>query len=276
MKAFLHKFKLGSRKDKDEGANKNKNPQPGPLPDLLPAPLISATPTSVGTSQPLSDLSSGQLSSIDHLTPLKSTESSTAGSTTPALKPAEPNGVPSTQTPVPQPQGPTPSRSDSNATKDVTAAIITVDAHKNATSMSPLTTPAIEHPLRPPTPANDLPPPSQKMPSYRSGRISTTRPPHSGTDLSTKPGEPSIVQATTTLPYRNEVSTNSAPAHWTAWSTTPYSRSHHSPTMCSTWTKWADVDLVANLGSQERARQEALLEIVSSEERSDNPSQPLL
>ena len=38
----------------------------------------------------------------------------------------------------------------------------------------------------------------------------------------------------------------------------------------ASWSEHTEVDLVANLGSRERTRQEVLLEIVSSEERLDN------
>ena len=39
----------------------------------------------------------------------------------------------------------------------------------------------------------------------------------------------------------------------------------------ASWSEHTEVDLVANLGSRERTRQEVLFEIVSSEERSDYP-----
>ena len=42
----------------------------------------------------------------------------------------------------------------------------------------------------------------------------------------------------------------------------------------ASWSEHTEVDLVANIGSRERTRQEVLFEIVSSEERSDNPSHP--
>ena len=42
----------------------------------------------------------------------------------------------------------------------------------------------------------------------------------------------------------------------------------------ASWSEHTEVDLVANLGSRERTRQEVLLEIVSSEERSGNRFHP--
>jgi len=42
----------------------------------------------------------------------------------------------------------------------------------------------------------------------------------------------------------------------------------------ASWSEHTEVDLVANIGSRERTRQEVLFEIVSSEERLDNPSHP--
>jgi len=56
---------------------------------------------------------------------------------------------------------------------------------------------------------------------------------------------------------------------------TTYSQSNSSPIWgAASWRENVEVDLVANLGSRERTRQELLFEIVSSEERSDNPSHP--
>lgn len=43
----------------------------------------------------------------------------------------------------------------------------------------------------------------------------------------------------------------------------------------ASWSELVDDDLVANLGPRERARQEALFEIVFGEERSDGPSKYL-
>jgi hypothetical protein len=54
-------------------------------------------------------------------------------------------------------------------------------------------------------------------------------------------------------------------------SNTPYSQSNASRIMTpASWSEHTEDDLVANLGSRERTRQEVLFEIVSSEERSAN------
>ena len=141
--------------------------------------------------------------------------------------------------------------------------------------MSPSTTPTAERPLRSPTPTNDLPQPMKKIPSNRSGKISTTGPASSRTDLSVKSGKHPAVRATMTSPYPNKVFADSASVQQTVRSGTPYSQSNSSRIMTpASWSEHTEVDLVANIGSRERTRQEVLFEIVSSEERLDNPSHP--
>jgi len=287
MKAFLfNKFKLGSQKDKDKDAPKEKVPQLGPLPDWPPAPLISETPTSVKSFKPLPELSSRQLPSIEQPQPLESTESSTTASSsnTPIQpnhqtfspsKPAELDAVLSTRTPVSQPPEPMTSRSVSKATTITTTTAITVDVHKKVAFISPSTTPTADRPLRSPTPTSDLPPPMKKIPSNRSGRVSTTGPASSRTDLSVKSGKLPAIRPTTNSPYPNRVLADSASIQQTVRSGTPYSQSNSSRIMSpASWSEHTEVDLVANLGSRERTRQEVLLEIVSSEERSDNQFHP--
>lgn len=282
MKAFLfNKFKLGSQKDKDKDASKEKVPQLGPLPDWPPTPLITATPSSVKSYKPLPELSSRQLPPIDQPPVLEPAESShTASSsstptqsnhpTLPALKPAELDAVPSTRTPVSQPDPIT--RSASKATTNTTATIttttaITVDVNKKVAFISPSTTPTAERPLRSPTPAGDLPPPMKKIPSNRPGKFSMTGPASSRTDLSIKSGKHPAVRAITS-PNLNKGFADNASIQQTMRSNTPYSQSNSSRIMSpASWSELTEVDLVANLGSRERTRQEVLYEIVSSEER---------
>ena len=292
MKAFLfNKFKLGSHKDKEKDASKEKVPQLGPLPDWPPTPLITATPTSVKSYKPLPELSSRQLPPIEHPPSLKSTDSSSTASPSttptqahhpalPSPKSAELNAVSPTRTPVSPPLDSKPSRSLSKATTDTTATITTttaiaVDVHKKVAFISPSTTPTAERPLRSPTPTSDLPQPMKKIPSNRSGKMSTTGPASSRTDLSMKSGKHPPVRATTTSPYHNKVFADSASIQQTIRSSTPYSQSNSSRIMSpASWSEHTEVDLVANLGSRERTRQEVLFEIVSSEERSGCSSHP--
>lgn len=286
MKAFLfNKFKLGSHKDKDKDASKEKVPQLGPLPDWPPTPLITATPTSVKSLKPLPELSSRQLPPIEQPPSLEPTESSSTASssttptqshhqTLPTPKLAELNVVSSTRTPIPHSLEPMSPRSPSKPTANTTATIttttaITVDVHKKVAFMPSSTTPTAERPLRSPTPTSDLPPPMKKIPSNRSGKISTPGPASSRTDLSVKSGKHPAVRATTTSPYPSKFFPDSASIQQTIRSSTPYSQSNSSRIMSpASWSEHTEVDLVANLGSRERTRQEVLFEIVSSEERS--------
>lgn len=287
MKAFLfNKFKLGSHKDKEKDkekvAQKQRIPQLGPLPEWPPTPLITATPSSVKSYKPLPELSSRQLPPIEQPPILEPTESSTTASSSstptqanhpplPALKPTELDAIPSTRTQVSQPPEPI-TRSVSKATTNTTATItsttaITVDVSKKVAFISPSTTPTAERPLRSPTPTGDLLPPMKKVPPNRPGRPSTTGPASSRTDLSIKSGKLPTIRATTS-PNLNRAFADNASIQQTIRSSTPYSQSNCSRIMTpASWSELTEDDLVANLGSRERTRQEVLYEIVSSEER---------
>lgn len=282
MKAFLNKLKLGSQKDKEKDAPREKIPQLGPLPDWPPTPLITATPGSVKSYKPLPELSSRQLPPIEQPPALEPTESSTTASSSstptqsnhpnlPAPKHAELDVIPSTRTQAPQLPEPI-ARSVSKATTNTTATIttttaITVDVNKKVAFISPSTTPSAERPLRSPTPTGDLLPPMKKIPSNRPGRPSTTGPASSRTDLSIKSGKHPAVRATTS-PNLNRTFADNASIQQTIRSNTPYSQSNSSRIMSpASWSELTEDDLVANLGSRERTRQEVLYEIVSSEER---------
>ena len=166
-----------------------------------------------------------------------------------------------------QPLEPAPSGSGSNATTKTTAMMITVDAREDDSFMPPSTTPPVERPLRSPTPTHDLPP-REKIPLNRSDKTSTTDPPHSGTDLSSEPGKRPAVPATATSPYSSKVFAGRVPVQRSIRSGTSSSQLNSSRIFGSaSWSEQTEVDLVANLGSQERTRQEFLFEIVSSEER---------
>jgi len=177
-------------------------------------------------------------------------------------------GTPVSRPPEPMSPGTVSKATTSTTTTITTTNAITVGVHKN---ISPPTTPTAEHPLRSLTPTSDLPPPMRGIFPNRSGRISPTDPANSRTDQSVRSDKLPPIRGITTSPYPNKVFADSASMQQTVRSNTPYSQSNSSRIMTpASWSEHTEVDLVANLGSRERTRQEVLFEIVSSEERSDN------
>ncbi|KAG6890463.1 hypothetical protein C0992_001510 [Termitomyces sp. T32_za158] len=95
----------------------------------------------------------------------------------------------------------------------------------------------------------------------------------SKSDADTKTVKATSTSTRTPSPYLQKPADQSAPSLRSA---TPYSQmSASSGSRILAATSWSEVteeDLVTNLGSRERTRQEVLYEIISSEERSANPS----
>jgi len=149
------------------------------------------------------------------------------------------------------------------ATTITTTTAITVDVHKKVAFISPLTTPTAERPLQSPTPTSDLPQPMKKIPSNCSGRVSTTGPASSRTDLSVK-SENSLLFGRPRIPHTPKGSSRIVhPSNRPSDQVPRIPKSNSSRIMIpASWSEHTEVDLVANLGSREHTRQEVLLEIV--------------
>jgi hypothetical protein len=145
--------------------------------------------------------------------------------------------------------------------------VTTASANKKVAFMSPLTPPTLERP----TSTEDPLPQMKKLPSNHPGRSSTTSPASSWTDLSIGSGKLPVIGATTS-PNLNKffadyISIQEAIQEAIQSNTENCQTDGDYLKSPASWSDIAEDDLIANLGSRERTRQEVLYQIVSSEER---------
>jgi len=254
MKAFLHRLHIGGGPSKDKEKEKEKEKEKDrdhlkekfpPLrqwpphqqrsnPDLKPLPEI--TPS----DRPIHD-SSPPKSSPDNPRP-----------------PSDPDPQPEIDATPPKPPPP--------------------DVHKKVAFISPPPTPApVERPspdLSPPLPAPPSAPLKTTVSRFQATHAKeprasvSTAASSSRTDITTPKA---AVRATSTRPTSPYLDRQAGTASASSLrSGTPYSQMSSSGSRILAATSWSEVteeDLVSNLGSRERTRQEVLFEIISSEER---------
>lgn len=294
MKAFLQRLRVG-------GGTKDKDAAPQPkekFPPLRTWPpeesqRATPTPTSLTSFKPLPELVPEHLSAQLSPRPLHPTqEPSTSHSTLSTPTPSSPTPTPPVSdtrhddasaedvaratTPRAEPDSAgRSSRKTANGSLNTPA---TSDNHKKVAFISPPGTPATLDRALPDAPGNATPAPPMKTTVSRfqathgkEPRGSTSTASSSKVDVaSTHKGNSSAKAASTRTasPYRGNGDVGSLPS---LRSGTPYSQmSNNSGSRILAATSWSEVteeDLVSNLGSRERTRQEVLFEIISSEER---------
>ncbi|KAF8894541.1 hypothetical protein BD779DRAFT_1669031 [Infundibulicybe gibba] len=296
MKAFFNRLHIGSgAKDKDKDNPPVRGEKFPPLRSWPPEDTqrVTATPTSFSTFKPLPELAPAQISTQLATRPL------------PPIEEPDPS-EPSTSASTPIPPYPslthveqfetTPDHSfsrtlgdDSSArtthkftNPDVTTATTStaIDVQKKVAFISPPPTPVNLDRALPEAPVNTQAPVSPPLKTTvtrfqathgKEPRGSTSTASSSKTDVTTTNNNKTSVKATSTRtasPYLQRPEGASAQS---LRSGTPYSQMSQSSgsriLSAQSWSEVTEDDLVSNLGSRERTRQEVLFEIISSEER---------
>lgn len=296
MKAFFHRLHIGgsSTKDKDrDPIQKEKFP---PLPSWPPEEpqRATSTPTSFSSFKPLPELAPPQLSSslsARPLPPLAESIQPYVQTPAPAPAPAYSSPTPSIVPVLPVPEtGPilalldqdSSGRSIRKTVEPSSNQTAANDVHKKVAFISPPPTPVNVDRALPDAPAPSLPSPALPLKTTLSrfqathgkeprGSISTAAS-SSKTDVGTPITKPAQKAASTraTSPYLNKPGEGASAA--SLRSGTPYSQMSNNSSgsrilAAQSWSEVTEEDLVSNLGSRERTRQEVLFEIISSEER---------
>jgi len=288
MKAFFHRLHIGgSTKDKDrDPVQKEKFPPLRSWPPEEPQRATS-TPTSFSTFKPLPELAPPQLSSslsARPLPPLAESVQSSPHTPAPAYSSPPPPVLPDPSTgpaflPADQDSA---ARSARKTLEPSTHAIAASDVHKKVAFISPPPTPVNVDRALPDAPVVSLPSAALPLKTTLSrfqathgkeprGSISTAAS-SSKTDVGIPINKPAQKASSTraTSPYFSKPSEGASAA--SLRSGTPYSQMSNNSTgsrilAAQSWSEVTEEDLVSNLGSRERTRQEVLFEIISSEER---------
>lgn len=287
MKAFFHRLHIGgSTKDKDRESSIQKEKFP-PLRSWPPGEpqRATSTPNSFSAFKPLPELAPPQLSTSLSTRPLppigESPTSSLSQSPTPAYS-SEPILSDSAHPLAPAPPSDQDSSARSSRKTAEAAPPVTTDVQKKVAFISPPLTPVNPDRALPDAPAAGLPsaalPLKTTLTRFQAthgkeprGSISTTAS-SSKTDVGNTINRPTPKPASTraTSPYLNKH--GEGPSAASLRSGTPYSQMSSSSgsriLAAQSWSEVTEEDLVSNLGSRERTRQEVLFEIISSEERS--------
>jgi hypothetical protein len=298
MKAFFHRLHLGGSKDKDRDAAVPKEKFP-PLPTWPPPqdnqrPVSTSTPASVASFKPLPDIAPAQISSQLSTRPLPTVESSPSPSQTDLRS----STAASTPRPIAQNlQAEESSRDSSENVSDSagrnsrkttgsSSGHGALDIQKKVAFISPPQSPTpvdYDRPL--PDAPSSLNQPLSAVPlkttvtrfqaAYgKEPRVSQSAPASSSKVDVTTPNKGSVaVKATSTRansPYLAR--SYEAPSAQSLRSGTPYSQLSNNTSgsrilSAQSWSEVMEGDLVSNLGSRERTRQEVLFEIIQSEER---------
>jgi hypothetical protein len=297
MKAFFHRLHLGGSKDKDRDSSQQKEKFP-PLPSWPPQPAqrptSGATPTSLSAFKPLPQIAPSQIASqlsprlppldMEPSTPPQPSESHPTASYSLPKMPAIPSHseekAQSYSTATTTTATSEFAARSSRKTNASTATNANPDVQKKVAFISPPPTPAnFEHPLpseifNPSTPPQPTAPIKTNISRFQAthGKDSrgsgTTGASSSKTDV-TK----TTVKATTTKtssPYAQKLF--EGPSAHSLRSGTPYSSISANTSgsrilAAASWSEVTEDDLVSNIGSRERTRQEVLFEIIQSEER---------
>jgi hypothetical protein len=291
MKAFFHRLHIGGgTKDRDRDVAKEKFPPlPSWPPQDHPRTNSTSTPTSISTFKPLPELVPTQF--VSQLTPRSSPPFE-------PFIPLPPDSQSTTNLVAPNshsiPQAEEISQDTQANLSDTTGR----SSRKNASTSTNVNTPSdvqkkVAFLSPPPTPANldralpDAPGNGNSPPSSTPLKTTVTRfqavygkeprcsvstgASSSKTDVTTP--NKTTVRATSTRtgsPYlQKSFEAASAPS---LRSGTPYSSMSNNFSgshilAAQSWSEVTEDDLVSNIGSRERTRQEVLFEIISSEER---------
>ena len=300
MKALFNRFNRGLSKEKvkdKDPVQREKVPQLPPLQEW--PPRSTPTPTSFATFKPLPDISFRPLPPIEE----PSSSSSPASSTTPtpaaATSPLPPPPVvkddPSPTIPHSPPQiaktRSEQSRSDQDSSgrssrKTNNGSVNTnhstnTDVHKKVAFISPPPTPgpALDRAVNSasPPPQSTVAPSKTNVSRFQAAHGKDTRG-STSTATSSKTDIATTLKSTTPKPGSTRTATSPYPKpfdgtsiHQSLRSGTPYSQVTNASSRIlsvQSWSEGAEEDLVSNLGSRERTRQEVLWEIVASEGRS--------
>ena len=292
MKAFFHRLHIGGgTKDRDREIAKEKFPPlPSWPPQDPPRTNSTSTPTSISTFKPLPELVPSQFVSqltprssppVEPFIPLPPDTQSTTNLVAPNSHPIPLQAEEISQD-SPLNLSDVTGRSSRKNASNATYVNTSADVQKKVAFLSPPPTPANLDRALPDAPGIGTSPPSNaplkttvsrfqavygKEPrgSVSSGASS------SKTDVTTP--NKTTVKATSTRtgsPYlQKSFEATSAPS---LRSGTPYSSMSNSFSgshilAAQSWSEVTEDDLVSNIGSRERTRQEVLFEIISSEER---------
>ncbi|KAF7778792.1 hypothetical protein Agabi119p4_3137 [Agaricus bisporus var. burnettii] len=272
MKAFFHRLHLGGTKEKDQPKQLKQWPPPPQPPRPTPEP--AALPPFKPLPELVHSAFAAQLASSRSPPALDSAPSSASSGppsppTSPKLPPLAPAPDFDAPTPVPRKSASGVASSTSNSTNP--------DVQKKVAFISPPSTPGptiFERDLPETPPVDQSLPVKTSVSRFQATHVDKSRTPvgsaaasSSKVDVSTRTAiKPSSTRATSPYLQRDVVSAQSLR------SPTPYSTmsSQTNPSKILAATSWSEVteeDLVSNIGSRERTRQEVLFEIISSEDR---------
>ena len=291
MKAFFHRLHLGGgTKDRDRDISKEKFP---PLPSWPPQdhpPNSTSTPTPLPTFKPLPELVPTQFASqltprssplVEPSLPLSPDTQSTTNLLAPnshSIPPQVEETSQDSRANLSDATGRSPRKNANTATNVNTL----VDVQKKVAFISPPPTPANLDRALPDAPGNGTsPPPNAPLKTTVSrfqavygkeprGSVSTGAS-SSKTDVTT-PNKTSVKATSTRTgsPYLHKsFEAASAPSlrPITPLSSMSNNSSGSHILAAQSWSEVTEDDLVSNIGSRERTRQEVLFEIISSEER---------
>ncbi len=241
MKAFFSRLHLGGNKEK-EPIVKEKFPPLKPWPPNKDdaSSRVTSTPTSYTSFKPLPELSpqvSGRLST--RVLPAHGDDQASSSSST-----------------TPTPPSPTPTHPQQPTTSSTNSAEI----QKKVAFISPPPTPGPSLDRALPQSPTPQPPPvvSPTKNSVSRFHAAHAKEPRGSTSSSTRTASPTVAK-----PDMSSHSLRSG---------SPYSQMSENTSgsrilAAQSWSEVAEDDLVSNLGSRERTRQEVLFEIIQSEER---------
>ncbi|KAJ2913718.1 hypothetical protein MD484_g6683, partial [Candolleomyces efflorescens] len=289
MKAFFNRL-AGKDKDKDP-SSKEKFPPLRQWPPEEPQRPASVTAPSIASTafKPLPELVPNQILGQLSTRPLPPVEQTPSQGSSRSASQSVSNEDPSPPPPQqPEPEQATPARvvrrNTRDSTKDTSTAAPSNDVQKKVAFLSPPPTPNnLDRPLPDPTtPTNASPPAPLRTTVSRfqaaHGKEPRPHPPggtpasSSKTDLSSSANK-SSTKATSTRtasPYlQKSFDGASAPSlrSGTPYSTMSQNTSGSRILAASSWSEVTEGDLVSNIGSRERTRQEVLFEIIQSEDR---------
>ena len=298
MKAFFHRLHIGGSSTKEKEKEKEKDPiQRDKFPPLRPWPpeepqRATSTPTSF---KPLPELAQTHLSSsissslsARPLPPFAGSAQSSAHTLLlpPPLPPPPPPVLPdptSALSLTPLLDDDSAARTSRKTVEPSSHATAASDVHnKKVAFISPPLTPVNVDRALPDAPVVSLPSAALPLKTTLSrfqathgkeprGSISTAAS-SSKIDVGTPINKPAQKPASTraTSPYLSKPAEGASAA--SLRSGTPYSQMSNNTSgsrilAAQSWSEVTEEDLVSNLGSRERTRQEVLFEIISSEER---------
>jgi hypothetical protein len=291
MKAFFNRL-AGKDKDK-EPSSKEKFPPLRQWPPEEPQRPASVTAPSIASTafKPLPELVPNQILGQLNARPLPPVEQTPSQGSSRSASQSVSNEDPS---PLPPPQQPEPEqatparvvrRNTRDSTKDTSmAAPASNDVQKKVAFLSPPPTPNnLDRPLPDPTTPTNASPPAPLRTT-----ISRFQAAHGKEPRPHPPGGTPASSSKTDLPSSANKSSTKATSTRTASpylqksfdgasvpslrSGTPYSSMSQNTSgsrilAASSWSEVTEGDLVSNIGSRERTRQEVLFEIIQSEDR---------